>query len=62
MTVEEQVWSDLVSRKHYTTARRISRKLKIPYSSVKNILWQYNKRQVLDVIVLNNENFYRIKE
>jgi ribosomal protein S25 len=62
MKVVDQVWEDLVARKHFATARQISKKLKIPYSSVKHILWGFSKRQVLDVVVRNKTNYYRIKE
>lgn len=62
MRVVDQVWEDLVARKQVASARQISRKLKIPYSSVKNILWEFHKRQILDKIVKNNTNYYKIKD
>ena len=62
MKVEDQVWEDLVKRKYFATAKQISKKLKIPYTSVKSILWELNKRQVLDVEVRGNKNYYKVKE
>lgn len=62
MKVVDQVWEDLVARTRFATARQISKKLKIPYSSVKNILWIFHKREVLDRITKNNTNYYKIKD
>lgn len=62
MTVEEQVWVDLVGRKQFASARQISKKLRIPHQSVRMVLWRFSKRQVLDTIIKDKTNYYRIKE
>ena len=62
MKVEDQIWVDLVNRKYFATAKQISNKLNIPYTSTKNVLWQLSRRQVLDVEVRGNKNYYRVKE
>jgi hypothetical protein len=62
MTVEEQVWNDLCGRKLFCTARQISRKLMVPHSTVRNYLHVWYKSNLLDVKVIGNQNFYRIKE
>lgn len=62
LRVEDQIWNDLVERKLFCTARQISRKLMVPISTVRSYLHMWHKRQVLDVKVVGNQNFYRIKE
>ena len=62
MTVEEQIWNDLCGRKQFCTARQISRKLMVPNSTVRTYLNLWQKSDVLDVKVIGNQNFYRIKE
>lgn len=62
MTVEDQIWNELVSRKRFCTPRQISRKLRVPHATVRAYMYQWTKRQLLDVIVKDKQNFYRIKE
>lgn len=62
LRVEDQIWNDLVERKLFCTARQISRKLMVPIATVRSYLHMWHKRQVLDVKVVGNQNFYRIKE
>lgn len=62
MTVEDQIWEELVKRTQFATARQISRKLMVPHSTVRNCLFNWTKREVLDVKVRANTNYYRIKE
>lgn len=62
MTVQDQVWEDLVGRKQFASARQISRKLRVPHQSVRVILWRFYQRQVLDMIVKDKTNYYRIKQ
>jgi len=62
MTVEDQVWNDLVGRKQFCTARQISRKLMVPISTVRTYLILWHSKQVLDLQVIGKQNFYRIKE
>lgn len=62
MTIEDQVWNDLVGRKHFCTARQISRKLMVPISTVRTYLIMWHGKQVLDLQVIGKQTFYRIKE
>ena len=61
MTLEEQIWEDLVSRKQFCSAKQISRKLMISISYVRTVLIVYHKRAILDKVVRDKKNFYRIK-
>ena len=61
MTLEEQIWEDLVSRKKFCSAKQISRKLMISMTHVKTVLNNYHQRGILDKVVRDKTNFYRIK-
>ena len=61
MTIEEQIWDDLVKRKRFCSAGQISRKLMVSISYTKQILIAYHKRGILEKVVRNKTNFYRIK-
>ena len=61
MTLEEQIWEDLVSRKKFCSAKQISRKLMISISYARTVLIVYHKRGILDKVVRDKTNFYRVK-
>ena len=61
MTLEDKIWQDLITRKQFCTARQISRKLTISISHVRTLLNAYHKRGILEKIIKNKTNFYRIK-
>ena len=61
MTLEEQIWEDLVKRKKFCSAGQISRKLMISISHVREVLNAYHQRGILDKVVRAKTNFYRIK-
>lgn len=61
MTLEDKVWMDIISRKQFCTARQISRKLSVSISYVRMLLIAYHKRGILEKVVKNKTNFYRVK-
>ena len=61
MTLEEQIWEDLVKRKKFCSAGVLSRKLMISISYTKEVLSAYHKRGILDKVTRGKTNFYRIK-
>jgi hypothetical protein len=62
VTVQDQVWEDLVGRKQFASARQISRKLRVAHQSVRVILLRVYLRVVMDMIVKEKTNYYRIKQ
>lgn len=61
MTLEEQVWDYLRRRTQFRSAGQISRRLTVSISYTKHLLISYYKRGLLDKIVKDKTNYYRIK-
>ena len=62
MTVEEMVWNELVQRTEFCSAKTIAKKLSISRSYVRQLLARQYKRGVLDKVIRDKTNLYRIKQ
>jgi len=62
VTLEEKLWNDLVRRKRFCTAQQLANKFMLPPAAARAFLFAWVERQILDVKVVNNKIFYRIKE
>lgn len=61
MTLEEQIWKYLTKCVQFRSAKQISCRLMISISYTREVLIAYNKRGILDKVVRDKTNFYRIK-
>ena len=61
-SVEEKVWEYLVTHKTPVLATTLAKRFMVSKSHVGRILRDLEAKQVLDVIPIGSNKFYRVKE